>query len=202
MSNFHYLNNDLKVVNAAEEAAKRQPINNINVKGMGGTAGRIYAELNKKGNKDKDNNNNNNGNKEAIKDAPNVSYHQPIKKSTPYNAAHFSTGAVAQSFTSTAVERVTVNEKALINEDEYMYKKIKSKAYVRINTNMGNFNIELYCDKVKKKTMGCTYIGLETDFLFFFFYVRHHEHVTILSCWQKQDIMKMSYSIEASRTLW
>ncbi|CAO3601172.1 unnamed protein product [Absidia cylindrospora] len=141
MSNFHYLNNDLKVVNAAEEAAKRQPINNINVKGMGGTAGRIYAELSKKEAIT---------NKEAIKDAPNVSYHQPIKKSTPYNAAHFSTGAVAQSFTSTAVERVTINEKALINEDEYMYKKIKSKAYVRIATNLGNLNIELYCDKAPR----------------------------------------------------
>ncbi|ORZ07114.1 hypothetical protein BCR42DRAFT_360652 [Absidia repens] len=150
MSNFHYLNNDLKVVNAAEEAAKRQPINNINVKGMGGTAGRIYAELSKKEKETSNSSSSNNNNKEAIKDAPNVSYHQPIKKSTPYNAAHFSTGAVAQSFTSTAVERVTVNEKALINEDEYMYKKIKSKAYVRIATNLGNLNIELYCDKAPR----------------------------------------------------
>ncbi|KAI8096409.1 peptidyl-prolyl cis-trans isomerase-like 2 [Halteromyces radiatus] len=138
MSNFHYLNNNLKVVNKAEEAEKRKPINNINVAGMGGTAGRIYAELEKK------------KEKEAIKDAPNVSYHQPIKKNTPYNAAHFSTGAAAQSFTSTAVERVTVNEKALINEDEYMYKKIKTKAYVRIITNLGNLNIELYSDKVPR----------------------------------------------------
>lgn len=137
MSNFHYLNNDLKVVDQAEEAAKRQPINNINVEGMGGTASRIYAELNK-----------NKQDKVAIKEAPAVSYHQPIKK-TPYNAAHFSTGAVAQSFTSTAVETVTINEKALINEDEYMYKKIKTKAYVRIVTNLGSLNMELYCDKVR-----------------------------------------------------
>ncbi|SAL99739.1 hypothetical protein [Absidia glauca] len=138
MSNFHYLNNDLKVVNQAEEAAKRQPINNINVEGMGGTASRIYAELNK-----------NKQDKVAIKEAPAVSYHQPIKK-TPYNAAHFSTGAVAQSFTSTAVETVTINEKALINEDEYMYKKIKTKAYVRIVTNLGSLNMELYCDKAPR----------------------------------------------------
>ncbi|CAO3614222.1 unnamed protein product [Cunninghamella blakesleeana] len=139
MSKFHYIKNDLKVVNQAEEIEKKKSINNINVKGMGGTAGRIFAELQKKEQE----------NKVAIKDAPNVSYHQ-VKKNTPYNAAHFSTGAVAQSFTSTAVERVTINEKALINEDEFMFKKIKTKGYVRIVTNFGNLNIELYCDKTPR----------------------------------------------------
>ncbi|KAI9302829.1 peptidyl-prolyl cis-trans isomerase-like 2 [Cunninghamella echinulata] len=148
MSKFHYLKNDMKVVNQAEEIEKRKPINNINVKGMGGTAGRIFAELQKK-DQDKKKKDEEDNNKVAIKDAPNESYHQ-VKKNTPYNAAHFSTGAVAQSFTSTAIERVTVNEKALINEDEYMYKKIKTKGYVRIVTNFGSLNIELYCDKTPR----------------------------------------------------
>ncbi|CAO3637855.1 unnamed protein product [Cunninghamella echinulata] len=148
MSKFHYLKNDMKVVNQAEEIEKRKPINNINVKGMGGTAGRIFAELQKK-DQDKKKKDEENNNKVAIKDAPSESYHQ-VKKNTPYNAAHFSTGAVAQSFTSTAIERVTVNEKALINEDEYMYKKIKTKGYVRIVTNFGSLNIELYCDKTPR----------------------------------------------------
>ncbi|ORX48841.1 peptidyl-prolyl cis-trans isomerase-like 2 [Hesseltinella vesiculosa] len=142
MSNFHYLKNNLKVVDEAEEREKRRPINNINVKGMGSTAGRIFNELQAKEDKLKD--------KPVVKDKPSVSYHQPVNQANVYNAAHFTTGAVAESLTSTVGAPVTVNERALINEDEYMFKKIKTKGYVRIVTNFGNLNMELHCDKTPR----------------------------------------------------
>ncbi|KAI8376525.1 peptidyl-prolyl cis-trans isomerase-like 2 [Radiomyces spectabilis] len=167
MSKFHYLKHDLKVVNAAEEREKRKAINNINVAGIGGTAGRVLAELQKK--------EDGGGNDEsttpaaaaettssptsagssgtavaAVKKEQKATIFHPKKAATPYNAAHYSTGRAAASFTSTAVDTVTVNERALIDEEEFMYKYIKTKGYARIMTNFGNLNIELYCDKAPR----------------------------------------------------
>ncbi|KAI7870845.1 peptidyl-prolyl cis-trans isomerase-like 2 [Spinellus fusiger] len=141
LTDFHYVKNDRKVVNKEEEMKRKDPINNINVKSMGGTAERVYAELKKK---------------DAVEAAPDstltktpTSFHQK-KADKAYNAAHFSTGQVSSSFTSTAMERATVNEQALIDEEEYMFKHIKTKAFARIATNFGNLNIELYCDKAPR----------------------------------------------------
>jgi peptidyl-prolyl cis-trans isomerase-like 2 len=72
------------------------------------------------------------------------------KPAIPYNAAHFSTGAAAASFTSTAATPVTSNTRALIDEEEFMFKQIKKKGYVRLVTNLGNLNLELFCDEVSK----------------------------------------------------
>lgn len=77
---------------------------------------------------------------------------QQKKVSTPYNAAHFSTGRAAAAFTSSVMTPVTVNERALIDENLYMYQRIKAKGYARLVTNFGNLNLELYCDKVRDKS--------------------------------------------------
>jgi len=66
------------------------------------------------------------------------------------NAAHYSTGAVAASFTATSMDRVTHSEAAIIDEDEIRYKRIKKKGYLRIVTNKGPLNLELHCDYVPK----------------------------------------------------
>ncbi len=73
---------------------------------------------------------------------------KPKSKNIPYNAASYSRGLAAASFTSTAMTPVTENENALIDEEEFMFKEIKEKGYARIVTNLGNLNIELFCDKV------------------------------------------------------
>ncbi|XP_070573457.1 RING-type E3 ubiquitin-protein ligase PPIL2-like isoform X1 [Ptychodera flava] len=72
------------------------------------------------------------------------------KKADKTNAAHYSTGAVAASFTSTAAVPVTEHEAAVIDEDIVRYALVKSKGYVRIITNKGNLNVELHCDMVPK----------------------------------------------------
>lgn len=41
--------------------------------------------------------------------------------------AHYSTGAVAHSFTSTATAPVTENEAAIIDRDSLRYAKVKKK---------------------------------------------------------------------------
>jgi len=68
------------------------------------------------------------------------------------NAATYSTGRAAASFTSTAENLETKSERALIDEEEFMFDEItapakekdrvKKKAFLRINTNMGSLNYE------------------------------------------------------------
>jgi len=75
---------------------------------------------------------------------------EKVVKADAINAAHYSTGKVAASFTSTAVEPETKHEAAIIKEDTLRYERIKKKAYVRILTNYGLINLELYSDMIPK----------------------------------------------------
>lgn len=44
-----------------------------------------------------------------------------------FNAAHYSTGAVAASFTSTSMVPETKHEAAIIHEDDVRYERVKKK---------------------------------------------------------------------------
>lgn len=69
---------------------------------------------------------------------------------TPYNAAAFSTGKASASLTSTSADLSTKSDRALIDEEEWMFERILpgEKGYVAIKTNFGTLNLELFCDKV------------------------------------------------------
>lgn len=45
---------------------------------------------------------------------------------------------------------LTVHEAAILDEDVVRYQRIKKKGYVRLVTNLGPLNVELYCDQVPK----------------------------------------------------
>ncbi|XP_076845939.1 RING-type E3 ubiquitin-protein ligase PPIL2 [Brachyhypopomus gauderio] len=70
--------------------------------------------------------------------------------------AHYSTGRVSASFTSTAMAPATTHQAGkplppiCITEDAVRYKYVKKKGYVRLHTNKGDLNLELHCDKVPK----------------------------------------------------
>ena len=53
------------------------------------------------------------------------------KKAEPYNAAHYSTGRVAASLTSTSAAPVTKTDRALIDEDEFMFEAV-SESHVKV----------------------------------------------------------------------
>lgn len=90
------------------------------------------------------------------------------EKADKFNAAHYSTGAVAASFTSTVMVPKLTHEPAIIHEDEVRYERVKKKGeytnvlskkeekmfrflgYVRLVTNLGPLNLELYCDAIPK----------------------------------------------------
>ncbi|KAI9286161.1 peptidyl-prolyl cis-trans isomerase-like 2 [Umbelopsis sp. AD052] len=153
LSTFHYKKNDLKVVDAEAEKERNNPLSKIN---LTGTTGRVLAEMTGKTDKvaatssdDKD---------LPASPSTTVAKQTPktpaasvrTKAATPFNAAHYSQGYAAASLTSTAVGPVTVNESALIDEEEFMYKHIKTKAYASLQTNLGNLNIELFSDKTPR----------------------------------------------------
>jgi peptidyl-prolyl cis-trans isomerase-like protein 2 len=73
-------------------------------------------------------------------------------KATPYNAARFTTGKAAASFTSTGLTPHTSGELALLSEEEYMLKRgrIKAKGYARLDTTAGHLNVELYPEYAPK----------------------------------------------------
>ena len=72
------------------------------------------------------------------------------EKADKLNAASYSTGAVAASFTSTAMERETEHEAAVLEEDVVRYERVKKKGYVRMTTNLGPLNFELHCEYAPK----------------------------------------------------
>jgi peptidyl-prolyl cis-trans isomerase-like protein 2 len=67
------------------------------------------------------------------------------EKKLAYNAAQYTTGRAAASFTSTGLTPETSGERALLSDEEYMLrpKRVKIKGYARIETNLGALNIEL-----------------------------------------------------------
>lgn len=83
-------------------------------------------------------------------------YKEPVKEekskavADKFNAAHYSTGQVAASFTSTAMVPVTEHETAIIDEDIIRYERVKKKGYLTLTTNYGPLNIELYCNIVPR----------------------------------------------------
>ena len=55
---------------------------------------------------------------------------QKVEKADKFNAAPYSTGKVAASFTSTAMNRETVHEAAIIEEDIVRYSRVKKKGNI------------------------------------------------------------------------
>ena len=73
-------------------------------------------------------------------------------KPLPYNAAQYTTGRTAASFTSTSMDVSTTTERATLTDEEYMLKprRVKQKGYARLQTNLGDVNIELYPEYAPK----------------------------------------------------
>lgn len=67
------------------------------------------------------------------------------EKKPAYNAAVYTSGKAAASFTSTGVTPHTSGERALLSDEEYMLKpkRVKNKGYARLSTSLGDLNLEL-----------------------------------------------------------
>ena len=74
------------------------------------------------------------------------------EKKLAHNAAAYTTGKAAASFTSTGLTPETSGERAILTDEEWMLKprRVKIKGYARIETNMGDLNIELQTETAPK----------------------------------------------------
>uniref|UniRef100_A0A452IL30 RING-type E3 ubiquitin-protein ligase PPIL2 n=1 Tax=Gopherus agassizii TaxID=38772 RepID=A0A452IL30_9SAUR len=130
VSNFFHVKNNLKVTDPDEEKAKLDPsyyLKNTNLETRE-TLLELYKEF--KGD-----------------DILAATMKAPEKRKVDkLNAAHYSTGTVSASFTSTAMAPETTHEAAAIEEDVVRYQYVKKKGYVRLHTNKGDLNLELHCD--------------------------------------------------------
>ncbi|KAI6426797.1 Peptidyl-prolyl cis-trans isomerase-like 2 [Pyricularia oryzae] len=73
-------------------------------------------------------------------------------RTLPANAAAYTTGKAAASFTSTSLTPETSGERALLSNEEWMLKpkRVKNQGYARIETNSGDLTIELHTDTAPK----------------------------------------------------
>lgn len=85
----------------------------------------------------------------------------PAPKPKPYNAAQYTTGRAAASFTSTGLTPETSGERALLTEEEYMLKpkRVKIKGYARMQTSLGDLNLELYPEHAPKAVWNFTQLA-------------------------------------------
>lgn len=69
-----------------------------------------------------------------------------------HNAASYTTGRAAASFTSTGLTPETSGERAILSDEDWMLKpkKIKFKGYARLETNIGEVVIELQTETAPK----------------------------------------------------
>nr|XP_028565237.1 LOW QUALITY PROTEIN: RING-type E3 ubiquitin-protein ligase PPIL2 [Podarcis muralis] len=135
VSGFFHVKNNLKVTDPDDEKARSDPsyyLKNANVETRE-TLSELYKEF--KGD-------------EVLA----ATMRGPEKKKVDkLNAAHYSTGRVSASFTSTAMAPETIHEAAAIDDDTVRYQYLKKKkGYVRLHTNKGDLNLELHCDMTPK----------------------------------------------------
>ncbi|XP_028635457.1 RING-type E3 ubiquitin-protein ligase PPIL2 [Grammomys surdaster] len=134
VSNFFHVKNNMRITDPDEEKAKQDPsyyLKNTNAETRE-TLQELYKEF--KGD-------------EILA----ATMKPPEKKKVDQlNAAHYSTGKVSASFTSTAMVPETTHEAAVIDEDVLRYQFVKKKGYVRLHTSKGDLNLELHCDLTPK----------------------------------------------------
>lgn len=75
-----------------------------------------------------------------------------LEKKLAHNAATYTTGRAAASFTSTGLTPETSGERAILTQDEWMLKPkvVKIKGYARVETNKGDVTIELQTETAPK----------------------------------------------------
>ena len=139
MSNFFYLKENLKW--EADDSAERQNPNYY-LKSISAEAKSTMEELAKTYTAPS-----------SSTSSENYSLSAFAPKADSVNAANYSTGRVAASFTSTVMEIVTSQEPAIIDENEIRWSRLRKsgkKGYVCLVTNFGRLNIELFVDQVPR----------------------------------------------------
>ncbi|XP_054710157.1 RING-type E3 ubiquitin-protein ligase PPIL2-like [Uloborus diversus] len=129
-NNFHHLKNKMTL---DDDSEKQQNGEYRNLKSVNSVTKDVLDEIKR----------------EAAKKTAEQKLEEKVK-ADKFNAAHYSTGAVAASSTSTAVDPSTFQEPAVLDDAVVRYARVKKKGYSQILTNLGPLNLELHCDITPK----------------------------------------------------
>jgi len=152
---FHHIKNDLRVNKEEEELLQKDPKHFININSA---TKRVLEKLEDSKPKDPAAASSGSGEGSLSKEERDQELErkkeqeQAQQKEKKRLEAHYSTGRVMASFTSTSMSVVTKNEPALRDSTDVMYEAVKKgnkKGYARIVTNLGDLNLELHCDLVR-----------------------------------------------------
>ncbi|KAK5117816.1 Peptidyl-prolyl cis-trans isomerase cyp8 [Meristemomyces frigidus] len=150
LSKFKYLQEGVSTLTPEQEAERAAGVKGENL----GSAAKILkakeAVERRRAEREKQANGNGSLESQALANARKA--HADVAKSSrttkpvPYNAAQYTTGATAASFTSTGLTPSTSTDRAIMTDEEYMLKpkRVKQKGYARMSTTHGDLNIELY----------------------------------------------------------
>ncbi|KAG0147455.1 hypothetical protein CROQUDRAFT_76495 [Cronartium quercuum f. sp. fusiforme G11] len=150
LSRFDHLQKNFKLSDEELAAIKKDPLGGLNVAAMGGTIGTVLKQLAQDKAASKP------ASKPASEIVKKLVEESPVLSSSssstpaPYNASVASKGQTAASFTSTSLTPVTKTEIELIDEEDFMFQNIKDKGYLKISTNLGDLNLEMYCDRAPR----------------------------------------------------
>lgn len=164
LSSFKYLKDGSDVLTEEQRRERDDPASNLNLATMGNAAkilkakeavAKARAERAATAKPEKDS-----SNKAVVRSGHTIGAKasMPPPKAVPYNAAQHTTGKAAASFTSTGLTPHTSNERALLSDEDYMLKprRVKQKGYARIQTNLGDLNVELQTEFAPKAVWNFT----------------------------------------------
>ncbi|KAK9775657.1 putative Peptidyl-prolyl cis-trans isomerase-like 2 [Seiridium cardinale] len=155
LSQFKYLKDGGDALLTKQQAAERQE-GNVNISALGRVGDKVLRakEAVEKARRDREAGGDINRSRALAKttstNGPRQSMIQDRKRAD--NAATYTTGRAAASFTSTGLTPETTGERAVLTDEEYMLKpkRIKHKGYARMETNLGDLNIELHPEYAPK----------------------------------------------------
>ncbi|MCJ1429096.1 RING-type E3 ubiquitin-protein ligase ppil2, partial [Sticta canariensis] len=152
LSSFKYLQEGVSSLTEEQKKERSDPARNVNKAALGNAAGVLKVEETKSPPSNLTADSNKTRTLSKAKPLPStvakpskVAFPSSSSKPLPYNAAQHTTGKAAASFTSTGLTPHTSNERALLTDEEYLLKprRVKHKGYVRIQTSLGELNLEL-----------------------------------------------------------
>ncbi|KAI9877101.1 MAG: Peptidyl-prolyl cis-trans isomerase cyp8 [Pleopsidium flavum] len=160
LSSFKYVQDGISTLTEEQGRERNDPSRNVNREALGSSAKVLKAKeaiarAREQRGKDPNKNSAPEGNK-VVRVSTNGAQVQNTSAHTgrtlPYNAAQHTTGKAAASFTSTGLTPHTSGERALLTDEEYMLKprRVKIKGYARIQTNLGDLNVELQTEYAPK----------------------------------------------------
>ncbi|QSZ37053.1 hypothetical protein DSL72_009145 [Monilinia vaccinii-corymbosi] len=148
LSKFKFLKEGESVLSKEQEEERSKGSVNINALGRVGDKVLRAKEAVEKARREREAGGDVNRARAMVKQGSTSSLAKPSllqEKKIAYNAAQYTTGRAAASFTSTGLTPETSGERAVLTDEEYMLKpkRVKIKGYARIETNLGSLNIEL-----------------------------------------------------------